>query len=219
MSERNGRTERRFGPMALLLAVAVAAASGPAFADKLVVFKNGKTLRAKSVKEEKGWSRLELEGGSFVGVRASLVQGVEETSSGTTTKSESLPNQASVGGGGGGGGGGYAPQPYQPQQEAAEAGDDFQQAPAEVSPPPQSSPGVAINPNSTGPRSQPFGAGRGNRFNQNRNNNNPNMPGVSFPGNVRQPVNNNQGGLRGNLRNNNLGQNNNNTNANQDDDE
>lgn len=169
---------------AFILAAAAALAPSAVFADKLVVFKNGKSIRAKGIqKEAKGWTRLELDGGNSMGVRTSQILGVEEAGTAGPGKAESVPNQATTGGGGG-----YVPPPaaYSPraeaQEPAAEGGDDFQQAPQELEPPPQppqDRPPVAI------PGARPFDQqlqqpqSRG--FRRNR-------VGNVQPGALRQPV-------------------------------
>jgi len=176
---------RRVAVLAFVAASA-AFAAGPVHAEKLIVFKNGKTIRAKSIKQEKGWSRLELEGGNLVGVRTPLILSVEEASGGPAGKAESVPNQASVGGAGGGGGFSAAPQAYSPRggEEPSEAADDSQQGQQEGQPPPQpqqpvvSVPGI---PNLSGVRpvgQQPFGNRLGRRG----------QPGGVPPGTPRLPV-------------------------------
>ena len=131
--------------------VAAAAAIVPASADKLIVFKNGKTIRARTVKEAKGWSRLEMEGG-VLGVRSTQILRVEESAASTPGKAESFPNQASVGGGGAGS---MSPS-YNPPQD--------QQQPEEFQPPDQQqqpqAPGVVVAP---GARPVIGGANRGVR--------------------------------------------------------
>src|SRR5213593_4077548 len=92
--------------MLLLPALFVAFLAPPAFADKVILFKNGKSIRAKSVKEDKGWTRLDLDGGQ-VGVRTAQISTIQEAAANQAGKAEALPNQAS--GAGAGGGGGYAP--------------------------------------------------------------------------------------------------------------
>jgi len=72
--------------------------AGPALAEKLVVFKNGKSIRVRTLKEDKGWTRLEIDGG-VMAVRSFQVARVDEVTGGGG-KSDIIPNQALVGGGG-----------------------------------------------------------------------------------------------------------------------
>jgi len=149
---------------ALALVAFVLLAVSPVLADKLILFKNGKSMKAKSVKEDKGWTRLELEGG-VVGVRSLEIALVQEAIGAAATKADPLPNQATGGGGAPGGyvgasyGGGEAPAEAPPAQE------DYQP------PPPQDevrgNPAARNNPNLPsnipGLRSPAGGlAGRGN---------------------------------------------------------
>src|SRR6266850_6823898 len=77
-----------------LFALFVAFAAPPALADKIILFKNGKSMRAKSVKEDKGWTRLEIDGGS-VGVQSIQISMIQEAAGTTNGKADALPNQAS----------------------------------------------------------------------------------------------------------------------------
>ncbi|MGH9866967.1 MAG: hypothetical protein ACREAA_02220 [Candidatus Polarisedimenticolia bacterium] len=71
--------------LAILLVLAVAGVfSGAVHADKLVVFKNGKALKAKSVVEDGQWLKCEFEDNNFISVKASLVQGIEEAAIGAS---------------------------------------------------------------------------------------------------------------------------------------
>ncbi len=80
-------------------------ASGNAWADKLIVFKNGKVMRAKDVKVENGWTMASLGKDGTVGVRSDDVASIEDASGGG---GEATPNVASTEGRGvareGGGG-------------------------------------------------------------------------------------------------------------------
>jgi len=107
---------------ALALALLVSLAITPAFADKVILFKNGKSMKAKSFKEDKGWTRLEVEGG-VVGVRSFEIALVQEAVGAAAAKAEPLPNQAAGGGGAGG-----------PYVGANYGGGDV---PAEAPPPPE----------------------------------------------------------------------------------
>ncbi|MBI3448084.1 MAG: hypothetical protein HY049_04065 [Acidobacteria bacterium] len=128
MSLRRSSPSRRVAPFALLFLLAGALAASPALADKLILFKNGKSMRAKTAKEDdKGWTRLELEGG-LMGVKTSEIAAIQDAMGGSGARVEAPPNQASGGGGGAGGGfvsGGYVgadtpaeapppPEDYQP---------------------------------------------------------------------------------------------------------
>jgi hypothetical protein len=143
---------------ALALIALVALTITPALADKVVLFKNGKSMKAKSVKEDKGWTRLEIEGG-VVGVRSFEISLVQDAVGAAATKAEPLPNLAS---GGGGAGGGYVGQSYGGGEAPAEAPPQ----PEEYQPPPENrgNPG-ARNPNLPtnipGLRSQAGGLGGG----------------------------------------------------------
>lgn len=136
MSTRRSFAWSRAATFAVIALVAAAFAAPPALADKLVLFKNGKTIRAKSAKEDdKGWTRLELDGG-LVGVRTREIAVVQEAISGTGARADAPPNQALGGGGAAGGGfvsGGYVgadtpaeapppPEEYQPPQPPQDAG-------------------------------------------------------------------------------------------------
>ena len=69
--------------MAIGLVLAAAGAAGPAHADKLVVFKNGKALKAKSVTKDGAWLKCEFEGTNFISVKASSVDSIEEAAVGS----------------------------------------------------------------------------------------------------------------------------------------
>jgi len=163
-------TSRSFRRHALVPALAIlvaALAGGTAFADKVILFKNGKSMRAKTVKDDKGWSRLEIDGG-VIGVKSSEIALVQEASGGSPAK-ESLPNQAAGGGGGYGagyvgGGGSVEPPPtpaedYQPPQSPDEArGNPYRGAPQGL---PSNIPGLRNQmgglPSGAGSRSRRFG--------------------------------------------------------------
>ncbi len=89
-------------------AVVLTLSAGPAAADKLVVFKNGKAMRVKSVQNEGKWMKCEFEDKNFISVLASTVADVEEAVS-SSSAGELRPTQ--VASSSGGGGGGYSPPP------------------------------------------------------------------------------------------------------------
>ncbi len=84
-------------------------AAGNAWADKLIIFKNGKVMRAKEVKVENGWTMASVGKDGTVGVRSADVARVEDASGGG---GDATPNVASTEGRGvareGGGGPGRA---------------------------------------------------------------------------------------------------------------
>ena len=53
----------------LATTMVLAVATGPVLADKLIVFRNGKVMRAKSVSAEGAWTLVDLGKGATVGVR------------------------------------------------------------------------------------------------------------------------------------------------------
>lgn len=67
---------------ALLPLLVVTLAAGPALADKLVVFKNGKVLRAQGVTSEGQWTYADLGKGATVGVRTADILRIEESAGG-----------------------------------------------------------------------------------------------------------------------------------------
>lgn len=89
----------------LLIAVALVFVASPLFADTLVLFKNGKAMRVKSVTKEGQWLKCEFEDKNFISVPAAGVLRVEEAALGGTA-GELRPNQVAVGSGGG-----YVPGP------------------------------------------------------------------------------------------------------------
>jgi hypothetical protein len=93
------------GALALALA---ALGARPALAEKLVIFKNGKALRVKSIKEDGKWLRLEFDGKDFLAVPFSGVASIEDSISNAGV-SEMKLNQVAAGSGGAVGGGGYVP--------------------------------------------------------------------------------------------------------------
>jgi hypothetical protein len=94
MSSRGSRIGTLAGRLAAV-AMVLALAAGSAMADKLIIFKNGKVLRVKSVTEEQGWTLAEIGEGNTVGVRTTQIAMVQEAA-GDSGKSAPLPNQASV---------------------------------------------------------------------------------------------------------------------------
>lgn len=71
----------------LLPVLVVSLAAGPALADKLIVFKNGKVMRAKDVTPDGKWTYADLGKGATVGVRTSDIQSIED-SAGSSQKEE-----------------------------------------------------------------------------------------------------------------------------------
>jgi hypothetical protein len=84
-------------PILLTLAVTVAAA-GAAHADKLVIFKNGKAMRAHSVTQDGIWLKCEFENKNYISVKASSVAGIEEAAVGTN-EGELRTNKVAAGSG------------------------------------------------------------------------------------------------------------------------
>lgn len=187
---------RRLAAPVCALAISIGAA-GPALADKLIVFKNGRTMRAKVVNEEKGWTRLELDGGNVVGFRTALVLSIEETS-GSPAKIE-LPNLAAAGGGGGaayasGSSPAYASRTADAQLEEPQAAAD---EPQQQAPPPPTSPGVTIGGGVPGiPASLPTGTGM-RRLQRSGLNFGNTTPKESLTNQNGQPMGRKQTGVRG----------------------
>jgi hypothetical protein len=91
--------------VALVALVALSVVPSPAMADKLVLFKNGKALRAKTAVKDGIWLKCEIEDKNYISVPASFVLSIEE--SGLGAAGDSLrPNQVAAGSGGG-----YVPSP------------------------------------------------------------------------------------------------------------
>lgn len=99
-------------------------AADPAFAEKLVVFKNGKALRAKSVVEDGRWLKCEFEDGNFMSVPAGSVLRVAEADL-APGAGASRANQVAAGSGGG-----FVPPraAFQPNDGSGEANLEDQQA-------------------------------------------------------------------------------------------
>lgn len=74
------RTNPRPFTAARLLAVmaVMALATAPALADKLIVFTNGKVLRAKEISSEGAWTLADLGKGATVGVRTADILRIED---------------------------------------------------------------------------------------------------------------------------------------------
>lgn len=72
------KTRRLLVPT-LALATAILAITTPASAEKLVVFKNGKVMLAKSVTEEAEWLKCEFDGGNFMSIPRARVSAIEES--------------------------------------------------------------------------------------------------------------------------------------------
>ena len=82
---------------------------GPAHADKLVVFRNGKALLVKSVDEGDGWLKCEFEDGNFMSVPMKSVKNIQDS---VLQPSRSVTaNQVSEGGPGYTRGGAVSPGP------------------------------------------------------------------------------------------------------------
>ncbi len=63
----------------LAFAATMLAITTTASADKLVVFKNGKVMLAKSVTEDAEWLKCEFEGGNFMSIQRVRVASIEES--------------------------------------------------------------------------------------------------------------------------------------------
>ncbi len=87
---------RRAGWAVILAAsfVVTSLAAAPAWADKLILFKNGKALRVKSIKVENGWMMAEMGKGGTVGFRSADVFRVDEATG--EGGGEATPNVAST---------------------------------------------------------------------------------------------------------------------------
>ena len=72
----------------LACTVAMLTIATTASADKLVVFKNGKVMLAKTVSEDADWLKCEFEGGNFMSIPRTRVASIEEST---------LPEGARVG--------------------------------------------------------------------------------------------------------------------------
>jgi hypothetical protein len=122
------RTSHTLVRLAVLLAIVAFLAGSEVRAEKLVVFKNGKAIRVKTVSQERGWARLELEGGAVLGVRSSQISVVDDAGNSTVGKLDAVQNQASVGGAGG-----YVPPAYNapPPDNSDNGGNDEQPVPPE----------------------------------------------------------------------------------------
>ena len=72
----------------LACTVAMLTITTTASADKLVVFKNGKVMLAKTVSEDADWLKCEFEGGNFMSIPRAKVASIEEST---------LPEGARVG--------------------------------------------------------------------------------------------------------------------------
>jgi hypothetical protein len=153
----------------------------PALADKLVLFKNGKVMRVKSVDTKDGWTRMKIGKKNIMAVRSSYILAVEEAAAaGKNSVGSSLPNQATVGGRGGGTGrarAGNNPRANRertPQPQAQAKAQDNREAPEEALEeiPPNLKRGFARNSqrNTRGARNQGTqpGAGGFNRFRNGR---------------------------------------------------
>jgi hypothetical protein len=91
-------------PVLLTVVVALGAA-GAAHADKLIIFKNGKAMRAHSVAQDGVWLKCEFENKNFISVKASSVASIEEAAVGSN-EGELRANKVAVGSG-------YTPPPNQ----------------------------------------------------------------------------------------------------------
>ena len=114
MTERGNDGRRRMGlriAFAVAACAAVLAGGSPAFADKLVVFKNGKAMRVKSVQKDGTWLRCEFDNNDFLSVPANRVASIEDASAASPGK-EVRVNQVAAGSG----------SPYQPPQGQGSVG-------------------------------------------------------------------------------------------------
>lgn len=157
MSRIADRPSHVWARLAVLLAMIALLAGTDARAEKLVVFKNGKAIRVKTVSQERGWARLELDGGAVLGVRSSQISVVDDAGASSLGKIDAVQNQASVGGAGG-----YVPPAYNapPPDTSDGGGNDDQPVPneAEVQPGGQGvTPGGAVV-NPAVPGARPFNA-------------------------------------------------------------
>ncbi|HZE89477.1 MAG TPA: hypothetical protein VE404_08020 [Verrucomicrobiae bacterium] len=133
MTPRRSSPSRRIAQIAVLVLIAGSLAAPPVLADKVILFKNGKTIRAKTAKaDERGWTRLEFDGG-LIGVKTSEIAIIQDATGGSVTRADAPPNQAS---GGGGGGGGFVSGGYVGADTPAEApppAEDYQPPPPDPS--------------------------------------------------------------------------------------
>ncbi|HKY33504.1 MAG TPA: hypothetical protein VJV23_13300 [Candidatus Polarisedimenticolia bacterium] len=83
---------------AMLLLAGWAAAGQPAWAEKLIVFKNGKAMRAKSIVPEGEWLKCEFDDKNYMMIKASLVEGIQEAAVGSRD-AELRTNQVAIGSG------------------------------------------------------------------------------------------------------------------------
>jgi hypothetical protein len=90
------RRSTRAATLAALLA-AIPLLSTPAWADKLILFRNGKVLRAGSVKVENGWTLADLGKGNTLGVRSTEILRIEDAGS-EAAGPASTPNMAATDG-------------------------------------------------------------------------------------------------------------------------
>ena len=105
----------------LLIALALVFIASPLPADTLVLFKNGKAMRVKSVTKDGQWLKCEFEDKNFISVPASGVLRVEEAALGGSG-GELRPNQVAAGTGGAyvpppRGGSDQGPPPEMPPEE------------------------------------------------------------------------------------------------------
>ena len=171
------------------LAIVLVFGSVPLLADTLVLFKNGKAMRVKSVTKEGKWLKCEFEDKNFISVPAAGVLRVEEAALGGTA-GELRPNQVAAGTGGGyvpgpRGGGEPAPQIEPLPEEDTTEGDkeDFLRQPAVVGRtnfrgipiPPGQNPGIQQG---LGPLNQPNTPFQNRRLNEQRGLNRSRIPGA-----------------------------------------
>lgn len=100
---------RRLWVAPIAFSAALLALTSTATAEKLVVFKNGKVMLAKSVTEEKEWLKCEFENGNFMSIPRKGVASIEESTlpenaRGPVNQLIDGPRGAANMGGGGGGG-------------------------------------------------------------------------------------------------------------------
>lgn len=96
---------RRVGILLLVLVAILSLTPRAALADKLVVFKNGKAMKVKSISQDGKWVKCEFEEKNYLAVEASRILSVEDVVPGSSA-GDLRPNQVIAGSGGG-----YTPAP------------------------------------------------------------------------------------------------------------
>src|SRR5262245_42516703 len=88
-----------FGKKLIIVLAAVFVAS-PVLADSLVMFKNGKAMRVKTVTKQKDWLKCEFEDKNFISVPASSIARIEEADlGGKACELRATPVETGTGGG------------------------------------------------------------------------------------------------------------------------